>query len=73
MTFSFVESPINQTVRRAIVARRCCKKQQMQWSKKGAHLLPVMRSKLFNEELRDCFQQWYPNLKVEAEESRQAA
>lgn len=73
ITSSFVESTINQTVRRAIVARRCCKKQQMQWSKKGVHLLLVMRSKVFNEELRDCFLQWYPNLKIEAEEPRQAA
>lgn len=68
ITSSFVESTINQ-----IVARRCCKKQQMQWSKKGAHLLLVMRSKVFNEELRDCFLQWYPNLKIETEEPRQAA
>ncbi|MGB3586927.1 MAG: hypothetical protein WBA23_10325 [Tunicatimonas sp.] len=68
ITSSFVEATINQ-----IVARRCCKKQQMQWSKKGAHLLLVMRSKVFNEELRECFLQWYPNLKVEAENAKRAA
>lgn len=68
ITSSFVESTINQ-----IVARRFCKKQQMQWSKKGAHLLLVMRSKVFNKELRECFLQWYPNLKIESEELRQAA
>ena len=68
ITSSFVESTINQ-----IVASRCCKKQQMQWSKKGAHFLLLMRSKVFNEELKECFLRWYPNLKVEAEESKQAA
>ena len=68
ITSSFVESTINQ-----IVARRFCKKQQMQWSKKGAHLLLLMRSKVFNKELRECFLQWYPNLKIESEEPRQAA
>lgn len=68
ITSSFVESTINQ-----IVARRCCKKQQMQWGKRGAHCLLVMRSKVFNDELRECFLQWYPNLKVEAEEPKKAA
>jgi hypothetical protein len=65
---SFVESTINQ-----IVARRCCKKQQMQWSKRGAHMLLVMRTKVFNGELRNCFLQWYPNLKIGTEEHKQAA
>ena len=31
----FVESTVNQ-----VVSKRFCKRQQMQWSKRGAHLLP---------------------------------
>jgi hypothetical protein len=31
---SFVESTVNQ-----VISRRFCKKQQMQWTKRGAHLL----------------------------------
>jgi hypothetical protein len=30
----FVESTVNQ-----VISKRFCKKQQMQWSRKGAHLL----------------------------------
>src|SRR5882672_2090027 len=42
----FVESTVNQIVR-----KRFCKKQQMQWSKRGAHLLLQTRVKILNGEL----------------------
>ena len=67
-TTSFTESTINE-----VVARRFCKKQQMQWSKKGAHLLLVTRAKVLNGELVDCFKKWYPNLKIEQKEVKKAA
>ena len=34
ITTSFVESTVNE-----VVSKRFCKRQQMQWSKRGAHLL----------------------------------
>jgi hypothetical protein len=56
----FVESTVNQ-----VVSKRFCKKQQMQWSKRGAHLLLQTRVKTLNRELGAVFKQWYPDLDVE--------
>src|SRR5262245_43582255 len=42
----FVESMVNQ-----VVSKRFCKKQLMQWSKRGAHLLLQTRVKTLNREL----------------------
>src|SRR5207248_4359291 len=58
----FVESTVNQ-----VVSKRFCKKQQMQWSKRGAHLLLQTRVKTLNGELGEVFQRWYPDLQLEEE------
>ena len=55
---AFVESTINQ-----VVSRRFVKKQQMQWSLKGAHLLLQARTKVLNNELEDVFRRWYPQFR----------
>jgi hypothetical protein len=52
---SFVESTVNY-----VVSKRFVKKQAMQWSPRGAHLLLQTRTKVLNEELEDTFRQWYP-------------
>jgi len=44
---AFVESTINQ-----VVSRRFVKKQQMQWTLRGAHLLLQTRTKVLNENLK---------------------
>lgn len=49
------------------------KKQQMRWSKRGAHLLLQVRTKVLNEELRETFDRWYPNSYREIEEQKKAA
>ena len=36
------------------------KKQQMQWTLKGAHLLLQTRTKVLNNELEDVFRRWFP-------------
>ena len=59
---SFVESAVNE-----IVSKRMVKKQQMRWSKEGTHLLLQMRVTTLNDELRDKFEAWYPNLAGSAE------
>src|SRR5215813_246506 len=56
----FVESTVNQ-----VVSKRFCKKQQMQWSKRGAHLLLQTRVKTLNRELGAVFKRWYPDMEVE--------
>jgi hypothetical protein len=55
---AFVESTINQ-----VVSRRFVKKQRMQWSLKGAHLLLQTRTKVLNNELEDVFRRWYPRFR----------
>ena len=59
----FVESTVNE-----VVSKRFCKKQQMQWSKEGAHLLLQTRVRTLNGELGGIFKRWYPDLAIEAEE-----
>jgi hypothetical protein len=58
----FVESTVNQ-----VISRRFCKKQQTQWTKRGAHLLLQTRVKTLNQELGAVFQRWYPDLQLEEE------
>jgi hypothetical protein len=49
----FVESTINQ-----VVSKRIAKKQQMQWTQRGAHLLLQVRTRVLNEEWEDVFRRW---------------
>jgi hypothetical protein len=52
---AFAESTVN-----LVISRRFAKKQQMQWSKQGAHLLLQTRTKTLDGTLRDLFTRWYP-------------
>ena len=64
----FVESTVNE-----VVSKRFCKKQQMQWSKEGAHLLLQTRVRTLNGELAGIFRRWYPDLDIKAAEIPMAA
>jgi hypothetical protein len=65
----FVESAVNQ-----IVKKRFAKKQQMQWTKKSAHLLLQMRTQVLDEWLEETFRDWYPHFRTIPEnEIKQAA
>ncbi len=59
----FVESTVNE-----VVSKRFCKKQQMQWSKEGAHLLLQTRVRTLNGELAGIFKRWYPALDIKGGE-----
>jgi hypothetical protein len=63
----FVESMVNQ-----VISKRFCKRQQMQWTKRAAHLLLQMRVKTLNHELALLFRRWYPDFSVEEDERREA-
>ena len=65
---SFVESTVNE-----VVSKRFCKKQQMQWSKKGAHLLLQTRVKTLDGELGAVFKRWYSDMDIEVDEMPAAA
>jgi hypothetical protein len=64
-----VESAVNQ-----VVSKRMVKRQQMQWSQRGAHLLLQIRTRVLNEEWENTFRKWYPvfRLRVEAEVKKAA-
>jgi hypothetical protein len=50
---TFVESTVNQ-----VISKRIVKKQQMQWTPRGAHLLLQTRTKVLNNELEAVFRRW---------------
>jgi len=55
----FVESTVNQ-----VVSKRMVKKQQMQWTLRGAHLLLQVRVQVLNDDWDDTFRVWYPNFRA---------
>ena len=57
ITTAFVESTVNW-----VISKRMVKKQQMRWTKRGAHLLLQARTQTLNGELRDTFCRWYPQM-----------
>jgi len=59
---SFVESTVNQ-----LVSKRMVKRQQMQWTERGAHLLLQTRTRVLNGELEEAFRRWYPKFRPEME------
>lgn len=54
---AFVESTVNE-----VISKRFVKKQQMRWTKEGAHYLLQVRVQTLNEELQQTFCRWYPGL-----------
>lgn len=55
---AFTESTINQ-----VVSKRMVKKQQMQWTPEGAHLLLQVRTQVLNAEWEATFRSWYPRFR----------
>jgi hypothetical protein len=51
---AFVEATVN-----AVISKRFVKKQQMQWSRTGAHLLLQTRTQTLGGCLHSTFRQWY--------------
>ena len=57
---AFVESTVNW-----VVSKRMVKKQQMQWTKRGAHLLLQVRTRVLNGEWEDVLRSWYPGFRAQ--------
>ena len=51
------ESSVN-----AVISKRFAKRQQMQWTKRGAHLLLQTRTRTLDGTLLPLFEKWYPGL-----------
>jgi hypothetical protein len=56
---AFVESLVN-----SLLTKRFSKKQSMQWTPEGAHLLLQIRTRTLNGDLAATFRQWYPALSL---------
>jgi len=69
ITTSFVESTVNY-----VIAKRFNKKQSMQWTKRGAHLLLQARTQVLNEDWESVFRKIYPKFRpMEIIENKVAA
>lgn len=55
---AFVESTVNQ-----VISKRFLKKQSMQWTQRGAHLLLQTRTRVLNDDLESTFRAWYPHFR----------
>ena len=49
----------------SLLGNRFTKKQQMQWTAKGAHLLLQKRTKTLDHELATTFHRWYPDFEID--------
>lgn len=56
---AFVESTVNY-----VVSKRFVKKQQMRWTRRGAHLLLQTRVQVLNDDLRKTFCRWFPSMQL---------
>jgi hypothetical protein len=45
-----------------VISKRFAKRQQMQWTPRGAHLLLQLRTRTLDHTLRPMFERWYPGL-----------
>lgn len=59
---SFVEATVN-----IVVGKRFTKRQQMRWSRRGAHRLLQTRTRTLDGSLRALFGRWYPGLAVDVD------
>lgn len=53
------ESSVNQ-----VISKRFVKKQQMRWTRRGAHLLLQVRTRVLDDTLAATFQRWYPGMET---------
>src|SRR3954470_18153491 len=57
-----ISSAFGEATVNAVVSKRFAKKQQMQWTPRGAHLLLQTRTRTLDGTLRPLFERWYPGL-----------
>lgn len=57
-----ISSCLAESTVNAVISKRFAKRQQMQWTKRGAHLLLQTRTRTLEGMLRSLFERWYPGL-----------
>jgi hypothetical protein len=65
---AFVESTVNQ-----VIAKRFAKKQQMQWTPRGVHLLMQLRTRVLDGILDSDFKRWRNERRPRSNETKMAA
>jgi hypothetical protein len=57
-----ISSCLAESTVNAVISKRFAKRQQMQWTARGAHLLLQTRTRALDGTLRPLFERWYPGL-----------
>lgn len=57
-----ISSCLAESTVNAVTSKRFAKRQQMQWTKRGAHLLLQTRTRVLDGTFRSLFERWYPGL-----------
>lgn len=57
-----ISSAFGEATVNAVVSKQFTKKQQMQWTPRGVHLLLQTRTRTLDGTLRPLFEHWYPGL-----------
>ena len=57
-----ISSAMAESTVNAVVSKRFAKRQQMQWTRRGAHLLLQTRTRALDCTLRPLFERWHPGL-----------
>ena len=57
-----ISSCLAESTVNAVISKRFAKRQQMQWTPRGAHLLLQTRTRALDGTLRHLFERWYPGL-----------
>jgi hypothetical protein len=57
-----ISSCLAESTVNAVISKRFAKRQQMQWTPRGAHLLLQMRTRALDGMLRHLFERWYSGL-----------
>jgi hypothetical protein len=55
-----ISSCLAESTVNAVISKRFAKRQQMQWTPRGAHLLLQTRTRALDGTLRPLFERWYP-------------
>ncbi len=57
-----ISSALAESTVNVVVSKRFARRQQMQWTRRGAHLLLQTRTRALDGTLRPLFEQWFPGL-----------
>jgi hypothetical protein len=57
-----ISSCLAESTANAVISKRFAKRQQMQWTPRGAHLLLQTRTRALDGTLRPLIERWYPGL-----------